>query len=420
MTYKEWKLWIKSLPWSLKWFPILVLIRPVVDQFWEFKQISPLLSPLYWVGILTPVFCLIGIKKFQFQSRTLPVKFFNLWALIAFANAIIVLLLNPSLNYFILFLKVCLPIYVFYFLRVLIVSKTDFIGILTSFMYSWGIVFLFFAYELIFGARSIEITRHSLQRWEGGFADVLNYALYAVSGFPVMVYFYFRKQKGNVFQRLIPSLLSLLIGILILSRIYHTTSFITIALLIALALFRIFKENPAVGFLFIIIVGIAYLTYGEKLKKNAFDPLVAREITVYETGTDTYRQFNGRMGRWVSRWDEFNKGNFVGKIFGSGVGFFGNESLFGIGVHNDFFRITFFTGFLGIIFYLLFYLGLLTRRKYLEDGEKFLLEASILMILVYSVTTIPTMYAPFMYFLLTVFAYSSLPAENLNEEPETE
>jgi hypothetical protein len=418
VSYKEWKIWLYSLPWSLRWFPILVLIRPVIDQFWNLKQFSPLLSPLYWVGVLTPVFCLIGIMKYQSQTQTLPVKFFKIWAILAIINIVIVFILNLDFGYLILFLKVSLPVYLFYFLRVFIVSKIDLVGILTAFIYSWGIVILLFIYELIFGARSIELTRQNLVRWEGGFADVLNYALYAVSGFIAMCYFYFGKKKGNVFQRLIPSLVSLLFGVLILSRIYHTTSFIAMSALIALALFRIFKEKPSIGFIFIIIVGIAYITYGEKLIKNAFDPLVAKEISVYEQGTDSYRQFNGRMGRWIDRWGMFNNGNLVGKIFGAGIGFFGNESLFGSSVHNDFFRITFSSGFLGIFFYLLFYLGLLTRRKYFDEGEKFLLEACILMLIFYSATTVPTMYAPFMYFLLSVFAYSSLPEENLYVDQE--
>jgi O-antigen ligase len=287
-------------------------------------------------------------------------------------------------------------------------------------MYSWGIIVLFFIYELIYGARSIEITRDSLERWEGGFADVLNYSIYAISGFTVMCYFYFIRKKGTTFQRLVPAMIALLMGVLILGKIYHTTSFITMAALIALALFRIFKKAPSIGLVYIILIMVIYLAFGEKIINESFDPLVSREVRVYQQGRNEYRLFNGRLGRWTDRWEDFNNGNIFGKILGSGVGFFSSSSLIGIAVHNDYFRITFFTGFLGIIFYLLFYVGLFARRKYLDEGDRYLLEASMIILFIYSISTLPTMYPPLMYFLMSVYVYTCLPAKRLLEISDEE
>ena len=426
MKFRDWRLWLRSLPWALKWFPILVVLRPIVDQFWKLKHISPLLSPLYWVGILTPILCVIALNKFQSSQLTMPVKIFKNWAILVIVNSVFVLLIRLNLNYFILILKITLPVYLFFFLRILIVSKQDLLGILTSFAYSWGIVCLMFLYELAFGARTIEVTRGSLERWEGGFADVLNYAIYAISGVVILTYQFFQKKKGTLFKRLLPALIALFMCILILGKIYHTTSLLCLSVLLALSLFRIFREQPSIGITFVIVVVILYSFMGESIKEESFDPLVEREIQAYEEGTNTRRQFNGRMGRWMDRWSEFGRGNIVGKMIGSGVGLFATSNIIGIAVHNDFLRVIFFTGFIGFFFYLMFYLSLYGRRKYLNEGDKFLLESGLLIVGVYSMTTLPTMYAPFMYFLLSIFVYVSLPVEQLydydqyEESPENE
>lgn len=418
MSFKNWKIWLGSLPWELKWFPILVVIRPVVDQFWELKHISPLVSPLYWVGILTPVLCLIGLRKFKAHNHTLPSRLFRNWSIFAIVNGILIIIDHSNLNYFILILKITLPVYLFFFLRVFIVSKIDLMGILTSFLYSWGIVCALFIYELIFGARSIEVTRGSLERWEGGFADVLNYAIYSIAGFIVLTYFFFQKKEENLFKKLIPTLVGLGVSMLIITKIHHTTSLLCIVALIALSLFRIFGQRPSIGIVFVLITITLYSVYGSQYKSKTIDPLLRHELYNYEHRKDAKRrQFNGRMGRWMDRVSEFKRGNIPGKFLGSGIGFFSSSSIIGIAVHNDFLRITFFTGFVGIFFYILFYLGLFTRRRFLEGGDKFLLEACLLLIGLYSITTLPTMYAPLMYITMTVFCYVSLPDEILlNDE----
>src|SRR5262245_10118257 len=69
MSFKEWRRWLKELPWSCKWFVLFILIRPVADNFYSLKEISPLYSPLYILGVLTPVFILLS-----FLSNRMPRK----------------------------------------------------------------------------------------------------------------------------------------------------------------------------------------------------------------------------------------------------------------------------------------------------------------------------------------------------------
>ena len=70
--YQLWKNWYRQLHWTRKWFPIFVLIRPLVDNFFWLKEISPLLSPLTIVGVLTPLLCLVS-----FNNPRMPGKIRN-------------------------------------------------------------------------------------------------------------------------------------------------------------------------------------------------------------------------------------------------------------------------------------------------------------------------------------------------------
>ncbi|HXD93300.1 MAG TPA: hypothetical protein VNX01_08810, partial [Bacteroidia bacterium] len=82
MTYKEWKYWLKSQPWHLRWFTVLVLIRPIVDNFYYLKNISPFLSPLYLVGIATPILCVYAIISFKRKDKSVFDFLFGIWTIL--------------------------------------------------------------------------------------------------------------------------------------------------------------------------------------------------------------------------------------------------------------------------------------------------------------------------------------------------
>ena len=82
MTFKDWKYWISALPWHLKWFAVLVLIRPIIDNFYYLKNISPLLSPLYLVGILTPILCISSIISYRKKDVSVFDILFGIWTVL--------------------------------------------------------------------------------------------------------------------------------------------------------------------------------------------------------------------------------------------------------------------------------------------------------------------------------------------------
>lgn len=81
----------------------------------------------------------------------------------------------------------------------------------------------------------------------------------------------------------------------------------------------------------------------------------------------------------------------------------------GIGSHNYFIRILFATGILGLILYLRFLSVVFRRNEALGPAQRFLLYATFAALLFYSISVTPTFYAPFMYFVMAVFAYVALP-----------
>ena len=87
-------------------------------------------------------------------------------------------------------LKLSLPVYLFAFLRVFIRNKKDFNGLLTTFLYSASIAALMLLYELLFNPIQIEYSR-GIESIPGGYADVMNYAIYLSFGFLILYTFIF-------------------------------------------------------------------------------------------------------------------------------------------------------------------------------------------------------------------------------------
>jgi hypothetical protein len=361
--------------------------------------------------------CILAISKYKVNAESGALKMFRYWSILVVINALIMFLVHFNLYYFALTLKLTLPVYLFYFLRIFIQSKEDLIGILQTFIYSYFIVFILLLYELLFGPRSIQITRGDIERYEGGFADVMNYAIYAIGGVLVILYFFFLKTNTPFIKRIVPLGAGFLFSFLILFKIFHLTSYVAITALILIFCLQLLRRATPYFVIFIFFMAIIYFFVQKPIENSVLRNMTQREIQARDDGRNERRYFNGRMGRWIDRWEDFKEIPITGKIAGSGIVLAASSSLVGIAVHNDLLRIIFSTGYLGLLFYLSFYFGLFRRRKYFFEEEKFLLDASLSMIIIYSVTTLPTLYPPFMYLLLPIFVYfgSDLPSEEGSE-----
>lgn len=414
MRFRIWRIWLGSKPWSLRWFAYLILIRPIIDNFYFLKDISPLLSPLYWAGLLTPIFCIPAIIRSSYHPNRIH-RLFNIWSVLIVLNTLFIILLPIDLISMLQWvLKLTMPIYLFFFLRIFIRDKKDLTGLLTTFMYATGIAALLLLYELLVQPIKIVYSR-GLERIQGGYADVMNYAIYLTFGFLILSYFYFTSKLKRSSLKI--SLLFLMVaGALCMAGlvgISHIASYIVFAVILLLFLTSSARRFGYVTFIVGSLIMVIMYLYGEKFYEKNIDPLAAKEVEVVKGTRNESQMFHGRMARWEYGWETFKNSEVTAWLFGYPTSL--KDPLFNIsiGIHNDYLRIFYFTGIIGICTYILFLFSIWRRRKFLQMPEKYLLYGSFIILLLYSVTTTPTFYANFLYILLAIFAYYSLPPVKL-------
>ncbi len=393
-----------------KWFLVLILIRPIIDNFYFVKDISPLLSPLNWVGVLTPVLCIPAISTHSYHKNFIH-QLFNFWSILIIINT--ALIIFQPLNFITiiqLILKLSLPVYLFAFLRTFIRNKTDLTGILTTFLYSCGLAFVVLMFELIVRPIRIEYSR-GIERLQGGYADVMNYAIYLSFGFLILAYFYLS-------HKLTKTGLKIKLPFLIFSGVFcmfgyvsisHAVSYTVFAFLLILFIAYTARKYIFISIFLIAIGWTALSFYGNKFYQERVSPLVEKEIEVVQGERDKSQLFHGRMYRWEYAWKNFKDSNLIAWLFGYPTTFKDPVFNISIGIHNDFLRIFYLTGLAGLSSFMLFIFKLWGKRKFLILEDRLLLSGALIILILYSITTTPTFYPNFLYILLPIFTYLALP-----------
>jgi len=416
LTYKEWKYWIKSQPWHLRWFTILVLIRPIVDNFYYLKNISPFLSPLYLVGIATPILCIYAIVSFRRRDRSVFDFLFGLWTILILFSLLFMFINDPLSKTFLeYFLKLSMPAYLFFFLRLYIRSLKDLDGLLQTFLYSALFVVGVFLYELIVNPIKVQKTR-DLERIQGYYGDVMNYAIYLSQGFLIMCYFYFRKKNiQSIFLRTRNLVIVAIICVAGLFKISHTASYGVFAAILLLFILFNLKTNRTAGFVLIISLSvIGYFFGSEAIEKNV-TPLLKTDVAVYEGKKSEERLLHGRVGRWKDMLEQYSNFPVASQFVGMPSTLKDSYAEVSTGAHNDFVRILFFTGYVGLTIYMLTFVSFFNRLKFLSSDQHFLALGTLAILILYSISTCPTLYAPMLYVLYAVLCYLVLPTSVLNE-----
>lgn len=415
MKFKDWKYWIASLPWHLKWFAILVLIRPIVDNFYYLKNISPLLSPLYLVGIATPILSIITIIKYRKKDNSIFDFMYTFWTVLMLISLLFMFFYDPLSKTFLEYLlKLTMPAYLFFFLRLFIRTKNDLEGILQTFIYSTFFVIAIFLYEIFINPVKVLQTR-GLERIQGSYGDVMNYAIYMSLGLLIMCYFYLKNKNTTSNFKLNRNLIiTVILCIACLFKISHTASYGVFIVILGMFLIFNLKTNKIAGVLFISIITSIVYFFGSSTIEEKITPLVQTDIAVYEGKKSNERLLHGRVGRWKMMLEEYSEFPISAQMFGMPLIVKETYSYVGTGSHNDFIRILFFTGFLGISIYLLIILNIFLRLKHLRTNDYFLTIGTVMILLMYSVSTCPTLYAPMLYIIYSVICYISLPKSLIN------
>lgn len=416
MKFKDWKIWISALPWHLKWFVVLVLIRPIVDNFYYLKNISPVLSPLYFVGIATPILCILGIVMYKKKDTSVFDFLFGAWTVLMLISLLFMFIYDPLSKTFLeYFLKLTLPAYLFFFLRLLIRSRKDLDGLLQTFIYSSLVVVAIFLFEIFVNPVKVLKTR-GLERIQGSYGDVMNYAIYMSLGFLIMCYFYLRnKNIGSMIKINRNIIITIVLSLACLFKISHTASYGVFLMILALFIVFNLKTNKTAGIMLIIVVGSLAYFFGASTIEEKITPLIKTDIAVYEGKKANERLLHGRVGRWKMMLEEYSGFPVAAQLFGMPLIIKETYSYVGTGSHNDFMRILFFTGFLGLAVYILILFNIFMRLKYLSSSDYFLTLGTFMILFMYSVSTCPTLYAPMIYIIYGILCYIALPKSVLSE-----
>jgi hypothetical protein len=412
LRFKDWKIWIKSKPWILKWFILLVLLRPIIDNLYFLKEISPFLSPLYIVGVLTPIIVVYVLAKFPRPKKSSFDKYFKIWSFFLLVGILFVIIFDPlSKDSFEFLLKLSLPIYLYFFVRVFIQNKRDLEGVLTTFLYSGGFVAVLLLYELLFGAIRIVESR-GMERLQGSFGDVVSYGIYLSFCFLIAGYFYFSK-KGEISK---PKRMRLLVivgglSLLTLFNIHHVASYTTFVAILLLFMVFNFRGNKGGALVLSVLFFLMFYLFGQSIIEEKITPLLQTDISVYEGEKGSEKLLHGRVGRWTVMLDKFTDQNAFAQFFGYPLTLTRSYHYVGVGSHNDYIRILFLSGYFGLFYYLVLLIVFFKKAKKLEYSIKFLAFGTLGILMLFSISIVPTYYPPFMYIVMSVFAFVALPKQ---------
>jgi hypothetical protein len=416
LTYREWKSWLSELPWMHKWFILLILLRPLIDAFYFLKEVSPFLSPLYLVGVITPVLASYTIFKLPRPNYSRLDTYFGIYTFLLSISCIALLVSDSiSLDALDNILKITLPSFLYFFCRTFLRTKSDLHGILQTFLYSSVIVLLIFAYELLFNPISIQISR-GMERFQGTFADTMNYSIYMTGSLIISGYqMFLQHDKISYRKRVMLLLFILTVSVLLLFKIHHTASYFVVSAVLMLLLVHKLRTNIAFGLSAMVMAGgIIYFLGGDAFQQKVL-PLIETDIMVYQGEKDDEALFHGRVGRWKKFYDYFSEQGPVVQIMGLPLNMESPFNYIGKGSHNDFVRHNMLIGYAGLFVYLIIIGNLISRVLKYRTGQQFLGLATIGSLLLFSVTTTPLLYPTFMYLVIPVLAMLAIPPAVMND-----
>jgi hypothetical protein len=410
--FKEWKIWFQALPWSKRWFMWLLLLRPIIDNFYYLKKISPALSPLYIVGVLSPFFVLYYTPKLPKNPKSSIDTIFNFVSVMVLMSCAFILLRDPSAKDNITFtFKLPVMVYLFYFLRRVVNSRHDMEMILQTFVYSVYFVAASLAYEVLFNPIQVKYSR-GLERIQGNFADVTNYGFYANLSFLCITYFFASKASTvPIAKRGLWLGASLLFSVTCILKINHGASWAVFISLVGMFGFQNIRVNKAGGLLVVAAIAALIGVFFMDTLIETIRPLIATDLAVADGDQDSGRLLHGRVGRWEEMFGIFFDTPFYAQLFGIPLDFSEvNQRFCGTGSHNDFLRHFFMIGIVGFIAYFYFFFHVVTKALRMKPLQQHLVLGGMIFTGLYSVSTNPSIYPPIMYLIVPIICYAALPA----------
>ncbi len=357
----------------------------------------------------------LAVLKRPKPKQTKLDKYVKIWSIFVLIGVFFVILFDPlSMLSFEFLLKLTIPIYLYFFARIFIQSKKDLDGILTTFLYSGIAVATILLYEVFFGAIRIEESR-GMERIQGSFGDVVSYSIYLLFCFLIATYFYFsRKGEQPKNKRMRTVIIVSVLSLLTLVNIHHVASYtIFLALLLLFMVFN-FKANKGAALVLSTLFFLTFYIFGQPLIEDKIAPLLETDISVYDGDQGSDKLLHGRVGRWTTMLETFTNESIFAQFFGYPATLNYSYHYVGVGSHSDYIRILFLSGYFGLFYYLIVLLTVFLQSKKMIMASRFLTYGALIIILLFSISIVPTYYPPFMYIVMSIFAYVALPKQLQN------
>ncbi|MCC7233571.1 MAG: O-antigen ligase family protein [Bacteroidia bacterium] len=404
-----------------------MLLRPLVDNFFWLKDISPFFSPLYIIGVLTPLLCITSMTHYKMPRKLSSGvdQIMGSYGMVVLINCTLILVYHFSLDFLGEAVKYITPTLLFLYARRFIQSKDDMVFILYTFLLSCTLPVAIFLYEMVFGPlRPTYLTegRGGGARLRGEYSDIMSYAVYINGAMLAFGYLYldrlfspYWKGKKGVTGKQFG--LVVILCLAALTQIKHVSSWsVFLAISVIFLFFNARNSRGILGVLFVLLILLPVI--GPFIYEEEIQPLINKELNVVKGDADVDRAFNGRMYRWENYfaiWDDLPLYSHVIGVAVTGI----RESpvMVSGGMHSDYVRNLFLGGFIGLALFLLFILIVLSRQSRFRIPERFLIISAIAVMVLYSISTLPTTYLSLMNFLFPIYAFSFLPRSRVYPKP---
>ena len=405
-TYKRYKLWFKTRPDSLKCILVVVLVFPLFAGLWDMKQLG--VSPLQVLGMA--VFCLASITALTRRARGNPLNFFFYFFFsLLLLNVMLVLAYEGTFHQFGHTVRTILPFVLILFFRKVITSRYDLEGFLLTFLLASIFPVITLYYEILFSPiREVYNTasRGGGLRLSGFYSDLFGYMSHLICGFICYGYFYIKQPKNYKSIIFGPLGFTLVTAIFFIGvfNLRHQSSWAVSIILVFMFLYFVRKRINFTqqAFLLACFLGVVIYFY-----MNIFEVLYAKDIRVFSGDARESAALNGRVWIWqryFAYWEGFS---LFSVLFGSGFEFHPVvKIMISGGMHNDFIRLLFTTGVVGILAYIFYLMSICFSSIFIASPElRYVTLSTLVVVMMYGISALPLLSSGAMlYFIAAMFS----------------
>ncbi|HXY55240.1 MAG TPA: hypothetical protein VEM40_11290 [Nitrospirota bacterium] len=323
---------------------VAVVIRPVIDCFYEFKYGIADIRPPEIFGVLLPtLLCLKILVSSEHGFRRAPLS--GLWIFYLYFQLFSVVLITTvgndakmAIDYFFRAFNGFIGFFLYQeFFR----TRKDFRVLLLAHIAAGLVPLGMSVYQNILGGviRS-ETTIAGLVRNIGFYHDAYTLRFYCFQTMTAVILYWSYFMSGIRFLSRVFLLVITALSVFTVYRIYSKAGYLIAAewLVIWFAARRQFLQ---LGVIVLLIIAALFLM---KKDFSTIDMVYSKEIGAMQGKEKTEMMLQGRVGGWQSLLNEYAKAPLVLQLVGDGSSH--------TGAHNDFIRALLGTGMLGLILYL--------------------------------------------------------------------